>query len=321
MHLPRLIGTGTPHQPQAVDEGPAIVLPPLPAAVPVANVDAVDDGPAIVLPPLPAMRLPALLAEHGVDEAQAANNLAVGIEEALAVAAPLPILVAPPPPPPTYTSVLTDIATRHGGPMLSLSLVDLPDDLPGWILRDYAESPHTYTACHEIAAKLNTVLGTGAPTSRGGNIRSADGRRAIELAQTAIDSRDAVIQIKYKHPRGDGHSFTLVSTEAGVESLEGWAGANERYAYPIHECLDRPRTDITHDRANEALGLMRTPRQRLRGAALNQISRAGLPGFEAHYRHCQMEIEVTVRRLDTPENVRGRLEGRVADTQRKLDGR
>ena len=265
-----------------------------------------------------------LAASLGSSEAQLLSNLSASIGPVLAVAQPL--VVAPPPP--SYRTLLKDALPAHADPkLLSLALVDVDHALkPGHesLAIDYVDRYFTFTACHDVAGKLNSLLGAGAPVT-------AKGEAALKLAVEAVERGDAVIHIKYKHPQKDGHSFTLVSSPRGVESIEGWAGHapnSEQYpwSHPLHLALER--TDlgtIPRAKAAEALAQIRDPKPSVRDAALKQLSYSGgLYAFEPRPSEAllkpsetmpqltrrlgeEMELEVTVRKLETPEKLNQKM--------------
>lgn len=265
-----------------------------------------------------------LAASLGSSEAQLLSNLSTAIGPVLAVAQPL--VVAPPPP--SYRALLKDALPAHADPkLLSLALVDVDHALkPGHesLAIDYVDRYFTFTACHDVAGKLNVLLGAGAPVT-------AKGEAGLKLAVEAVESGDAVIHIKYKHPKKDGHSFTLVSSPRGVESIEGWAGhaphsAQRPWSHPLHLALER--TDLgTIPRATAAAALakVRDPEPLVRDAALKQLSYSGgLYAFEPEPTHellkpsetmqqltrrlgDEMELEVTVRKLETPEKLKQKM--------------
>lgn len=265
-----------------------------------------------------------LAASLGSSEAQLLSNLSTAIGPVLAVAQPL--VVAPPPP--SYRALLKDALPAHADPkLLSLALVDVDHALkPGHesLAIDYVDRYFTFTACHDVAGKLNVLLGSGAPVT-------AKGEAGLKLAVEAVESGDAVIHIKYKHPKKDGHSFTLVSSPRGVESIEGWAGhaphsAQRPWSHPLHLALER--TDLgTIPRATAAAALakVRDPEPLVRDAALKKLSYSGgLYAFEPEPTHellkpsetmqqltrrlgDEMELEVTVRKLETPEKLKQKM--------------
>lgn len=192
--------------------------------------------------------------------------------------------------------------------LLSLAFVDstLPDLEPDerkQLLKLYTQSPSGYTACHDVASKVADLLGTGKAISK-------SGVKAVENAIVVINTKGFVIQIKY----GD-HSIVLVSHNNGVESIEGWAGndpgAGGVTVFPLYKCLTKraDEIDLTTEAAAGHLANVLNKDKKIRAAAWDGISRAGLYGFESG--KGVRDFDITVRKLDTTANVTKKLRAKI----------
>lgn len=192
--------------------------------------------------------------------------------------------------------------------LLSLAFVD--SALPGFepaerkqLLKLYTQSPSGYTACHDVAAKVADLLGTGKATVK-------SGAKGVAAAIEAMTTTGFVIQIKY----GD-HSIVLVSHSKGVESIEGWAGSDPGEGgvtvFPLYKCLTKRADEIelTAESAAGHLANVLNKDKKVRGAAWDGISRAGLYGFESG--KGVRDIDVTIRKLDTTGNVTKKLRQKI----------
>lgn len=247
------------------------------------------------------------------------------------------------PAPPVWASTVSKTLASTLGPSdppshVSLALIDLAkaSQEPPKLRSSYLAHHYTYTACHDVAAELNKLMGVkdSAPVvvadSADPSKRTGAAQRAIK---DAIDSGNAVIHVRYTAGKDDGHSFTLVATAQGVERLEGWAGGDGSRggsrvtSLGLHECLTSYELPpLTPKQAKDAVDAMLSPSKETRTAALgvtretpHALSRGGLYGFEATAPLTQMVLEVTVRPLDTPDNIKAKLSDKLADVRAFAD--
>ncbi len=232
--------------------------------------------------------------------------------------------------------------------LLSLALVqDLPEPTPELapMVKSYADHEFwNYTACHEVASVLNAkIFGKGAPqvvSEVMGDLRGTDptSRPTYQAAAEAIAKGNSVIQFKYAHPHGDGHSFSLIARhdaegQVAVDRVEGWAGGSGRegvegesqvVALGFHENAfgseegGAALPPLSKDAALASLGKLFSPEAGVRQQALSvtpehpdALSRASRRGCEDGHPVSEMELTVTIRELRSPESAGDRLEKRV----------
>jgi hypothetical protein len=120
--------------------------------------------------------------------------------------------------------------------------------------------------------------------------------RQYDARMSGIVRRQTITHVQYarKANRSDGHSFSLLSTALGVESIEAWAGED---GYQLDQCLvqDRPQRLMTHDTAWNALGQLLSPVRATREAAFLVLSRADdLTAFSDNENTPREDMELTI---------------------------